>query len=782
MESRKSPEQRVRIKIGLIFLVIILYFSGLFLYSHSLKRNMDAGKARMSNSYKVLSESNRLIISIQRVQEILNIYLASPQRGLKQQYDSISTDISRRIQDIKEMKPGKEQDVRLQEIDSLLQEKNRIVHRLKGLFNSRNPLTELDEKISSYDGIIPDSLASDADLKNITEEASRTYSSHIQGIEKEVQELLFAEQNISLHISQLTGDFYSETIRIAWRGTVNSEELSRRIFTFALVVGAFSILFILITILFIIADLNNGQRARTDLAREKQFTEELIVSRHKLLLSVSHDVKTPLSSIMGYMEMWDAEEKDADRKRQLQSARNSGRHILNMLTNLLEFSRLQQKSGTPHPCRFNLTALLEDLIRMFRPFTEEKALELTFDNRADSPLYMETDYTLLKQILTNIVSNAVKYTDCGGVVIALQCREESPVITVTDSGTGMDAGELPEIFQPFLRMKNPLKAEGSGLGMYVTKGLVDLLKGKIEIASEKGRGTCVTLTLPHGRASGQPPHLSADSHPAQKAAHYRKILIFEDDLPLGNMIREFLTRSGYRVKLCSRHLDVKGFLRIVTLFDIVFTDMQMTGITGMDILREIRKKDVRIPVWLMTAHGDYTRERACSEGFSGLIEKPVRMSALTDILATPKVPRDNPLPSGSEVPPEEEVVVVEEAAAEEVTNRFEREFPRFYAFFQGDEQAIREILSHFVRSVEKDMDALTAYIEEGNFEKAQQLSHRIHPFFGQLDADRLCTALHKMDRLREEGEPAYPDWKEKLTDTIAEIRLFADSIRENHLS
>lgn len=818
--------------------MIILYFAGLFIYTYSLKENMDLQKAEMDNSYQVLSMSNQLIISIQQAQDILNIYLASPRRIFQQQYDSISSDISSQILNIKSMKPEREQDVLLQDIDSLLQEKNRIVRRLTGLFRSQNPLTELDQKINRYDEIILDSVtvitSTDttkvveetqrkgfwnrlrnvfdpqhtpdttinitrieqeeraisrvdtvmyADLKNITEEASKTYFSRIQGIEREVRELLYAEQNISLHISQLTNDFYNETIQIAWQGTENSEELTQKIFRFAIVVGALSIFFILIIIFFIIDDLNKGQKARTDLVKEKQLTEELIESRHKLLLSVSHDVKTPLSSMMGYMEMWDSEEPDEDKKRQLQSARSSGKHILNMLTNLLEFSRLQQKSARLHHSLFNLIELIEDIIGMFQPLTEEKALSLKFENLASWSLYVETDYTLLKQILTNVVSNAVKYTLHGGVTIRLQHKDQL-VFTITDSGIGMDTNELPEIFKPFSRMQNPLKAEGSGFGMYVTKGLVDLLNGQIEVTSEKGKGTRVTITLPVQVSGEAIPNerdgnhmLSGDNSSGQKNMQFRKILLFEDDLSLGNMIREYLVRYGHKVKLCSNPRDVNGFLRVISQFDIVFTDMQMTEITGTDILREIREKNAQIPVWLMTAHDDYTTERALSEGFSGLIRKPIQMSGLTEILSSEKISARKEKKRKEERECQQE----QKPDPNQGKNNLGDDFPQLYSLFQGDEESIKDILSGFVESANKDMDDLAILIEEGNFEKAQQLSHRIHPFFSQLDADYLCIALRKMDRLRGDDESTYPEWKEELRKTVDEIRIFTDNIRKDWL-
>ncbi len=829
MAKKKSPEQKVRVKIGLIFLVVLLYFAGLFLYSYSLKENMDIQKAEMDNSYRILSESNQLIVSIQQAQDVLNMYLASPRKALQQQYDSITTDISQQIITINSMKPENELNILLQDIDSLLQEKNKIIRRLTGLFRSQNPLTQLDQKINRYDEIIVDSIivttnidttrviekqkkgfwnrlrnvfdpqhAPDstinitrteqesrsssrvdttmvAGLKSITEEASKTYSSRIQGIEREVRELMYAEQNISLRISQLTNEFYNETIRIAWSGTENSEELTRRIFRFAIEIGALSIFFILIIIIFIINDLNKGQKARADLVKEKQLTEELIESRHKLLLSVSHDVKTPLSSIMGYMEMWDSEETDEDKKRQLQSARNSGKHILTMLTNLLEFSRLQQKSARLHNSQFNLIELMKDIIRMFEPLTEEKALSLEFENQASSPLYVETDHTLLKQILTNVVSNAVKYTREGGVTIGLQ-YEDRLIFTVTDSGIGMDADELPEIFKPFSRMQNPLKAEGSGFGMYVTKGLVDLLNGEIKVISEKGKGTCVTVTIPalqiseesilrgnEDRASRQ------DNDALQEGTQFQKILLFEDDLSLGNMIREYLIRHGYKVKLCNEARDVNGFLRVLSLFDIVFTDMQMREITGIDILREIRKKDSQTPVWLMTAHDDYNRERALSEGFSGLVKKPIRMSELIEIV------------SGEYYTKKEEKDPGEKEKKGSDENIYKDKFPQLVSLFGDDTETIRDILSGFVQTAHQDTTLLQGLIDDGAFEEAQKLCHRIYPFLCQLDAAHLCTSLRKMDNLRGKDETAYPDWKEELSENIGKLRIFSEMISKEML-
>ncbi len=802
MEPGNFPEHRIRIKIGLIFLVSILYVAGIFVYSYNLKKGIDAQQEKVAYSHNVLSQSNRLIASVNEAQSVLNRYLMSPRKSLQRQYDSISTDISRQITAVREFSSQRGQDLFFGNIDSLLKEKELIVNALIVQLRLQNPIKELDKKIETYDEIVRDSIvvtthkdtvtvakekknfwerlknlfipesAPDSvvhianierevrltsrvdtgvysDLKNITRVASKSYSSQILGIERQVQELIVAEQNISLQISQLLTRFHNETIQMVRESVADGEILTRRIFVFAVAVGALSLMVILAIIFFIISDINAGQKAHLDLVKEKQLTESLMNSRHKLLLSVSHDIKTPLSSMMGYMEMWESEEKSEKKKRQLQSAQNSGQYILSMLTNLLEFSRLEQNRAQLHCSRFELTELMEEILRMFRPITDGKKLRMELESQITAPFFVETDYTALKQILINIISNAIKYTTEGGIRIGLS-YDDGLLFSVADTGVGMDKTVIGEVFKPFSRIENRVKAEGTGLGMYVAKGLTDALGGVIEVSSEKGKGTCVTIRLPIRQIDTPEKQLTSLS----QGKTYEKILVFEDDAALGNMLREFLIQSGYRVKLCSDPRDIKGFVNHIALFDIVFTDMQMIHATGLDILHEIREKDASIPVWLMTAHDDYTTDKAVSEGFDGFIGKPLRMGHFLEILSGELRRRNEPAPPSDEI------------------------FSQLASMFGDDKEAIRTVLSSFAITARSDIATLKSFIETSRFEAAQQLCHKMHPFLSQLNASYLCGTLYKMDKLRGQPESAYHAWKEELADAIEKIEDFVGTVEK----
>ncbi|NLJ01507.1 MAG: response regulator, partial [Bacteroidales bacterium] len=204
--------------------------------------------------------------------------------------------------------------------------------------------------------------------------------------------------------------------------------------------------------------------------------------------------------------------------------------------------------------------------------------------------------------------------------------------------------------------------------------------------------------------------------------------------------------------------------RVISTFDIVLTDMQMTGTSGKEILQAIRETGSDIPVWLMTAYDDYTTEKALAEGFTGFITKPISMNKLLSILSEEE---KKPTQVEKEIPGN--------------NSPLSDQFPLLSAMFEHDTDTIKTILSDFVNSSKEDLQKLRELINSDKFEEAQKLCHRIHPFFVQLNAEHLCDALIKMDRSRGHSESTYPNWKEELTMAIDQIDRFRKQVREQHL-
>lgn len=807
MKPDNTLELRIRLKIGLLFLIVILYVVGVYFYSHNLKKNIDEQKKEMSESYKVQSQSEKLVYNVQEVQSILNELLVSHSTSQQALLDSLSSTISEQISFLSQHISETSTDELLASIDSLLNKKKEIVNTLNQRLRQRNPVQDIEDKIVSYEEIVKDSViitilkdttvvikeiegrrniwgrlrdlvksrpqqdsiiqisetekeiittsrvdtVISSDLKSATKEASVSYSSQITSIEKQVRELILSDQNISLQISKLLSEFHYQTTQITQKGILKSELLIQRIFSFAILIGALSLIIILIIIIFIASDLNKGRKARIALAEEKELTEKLMKSRHKLLLSISHDIKTPLSSIMGYLEIWKQNEVEGSKIKQLKSAQNSAQHILSMLTNLLEFSRLEQNKAVLHNSIFNLSETMNEIIEMLLPLTDETKLKVELKFIPGDSFWIKTDYTILKQILINVISNALKYTSHGSVEIKAEYNK-GLIFTIEDTGTGMTDSELKEIFKPFSRASSLSTTEGSGFGMYVTKGLIQALNGSINIESEKERGTRVRITIPiHPLENIK----MEKGEPSEKSNIYNRILILEDDIPLARMITEYLNQKGYIADLSSNPEEINNSIEKISDYEIVFTDMEMTYINGNQSLLRIREKNTEIPVWLMTANDDYTNERALSEGFNGLIKKPVQLANVINILSEQK---DN------------------------YTKEYKpiSSFSSLTEFLGDDEESIKSILSTFVTSVYKDIEKLTKEIELSNFEGAQQICHKMHPFISQMGAEYLCGVLLKMDSLRGKGYSSFPEWKSELQKSVNDIKAYADKIKEEY--
>ena len=290
--------------------------------------------------------------------------------------------------------------------------------------------------------------------------------------------------------------------------------------------------------------------------------------------------------------------------------------------------------------------------------------------------------------------------------------------------------------------------------------------------SEKGAGTIVTVKLPLKHVTDIIPEESdSEINTYVNKNIYSKVLIFEDDITLGNMIKEFLNQKGFKVKLCSNTRDIIGFIRIVSTFDIVFTDMQMVNITGTKILEEIRKRDTDIPVWLMTANDEYSKEYIVSKGFNGLVKKPIQMSLLLKIL------------SDESYNEELKKNRVDRLNTSENNNgkSLEDMFPGLMSMFGNDTNYIKELLTVFVKTSSKEIEYLEKHIEKGDFFEAQKICHKIHPFLSQLDADYLSVNLRKMDSLRGHDETSYPNWKDELSDSVEMIKEFTENLRRDYL-
>lgn len=538
----------------------------------------------LSEKNEILHADLQLIIDLMNKQAA-NIYI------LNRRFAEINPlkDISKHLQDYK---PPVRENINVVTIrqDTIIKttEKKNFFKRLKEVFSPDIDSTIIvtNQRIDTLklaNTEIPSILS---DVDTIARKAGRKYEQHIRDIEEQVTILISADRKISTEITTLLMRLHEETLVSVLDAINQSEATIQRNYTFSIIGGGTALGLILLFILLIINDVNKGKQAREKL-------RQVMDSRHQLLLSVSHDIKSPLSSILAYLELKTGKDED------IRTMQHAAKHILAMLENLLEYSSLEQGTLQLTMSDVEISLLEKETVDIFKPLAEAKGLLL--QHQTDKGL-IRTDAMKIRQIIINLISNAIKYTPEGKVEVYILHKDNTLVIRVKDTGAGIPEDKLTEIFKPFTRIEsNNSLAHGSGFGMYVVKGLTDLLGGNINIESKTGKGTVVEVTIPAVITAG---NISKSK---------KKIAVYEDDKLMEELVHDMLKILGHEV--------------VEEACDFILTDMEMGEITGLDILA----KAGNTPVILMTGRGDYTAEKALQQGFAGFIPKPFTIDNLKSV-------------------------------------------------------------------------------------------------------------------------------------------------------
>jgi PAS domain S-box-containing protein len=244
-----------------------------------------------------------------------------------------------------------------------------------------------------------------------------------------------------------------------------------------------------------------GRRAAIALDNARLYHQAQDASRAKgdFLAVISHELRTPLNAIMGYSDLLDARisgDLTEKQRRQIDRIRASARHLLQLIEEILSFARIESGGDEVRPELVDAATLVDEVVAVTEPLAAGKGLEFRID--AQPGVALETDAGKARQVLVNLMSNAIKFTDRGSVTLSMRPQGEHVVFEVADTGVGIPADQIDRIFDPFWQAERPntRRVGGTGLGLSVSRRYVRLLRGDLEIRSEPGRGTCVTITLP----------------------------------------------------------------------------------------------------------------------------------------------------------------------------------------------------------------------------------------------------------------------------------------------
>jgi len=507
----------------------------------------------------------------------------------------------------------------------------------------------------------------------------------------------------------------------------------------------FSIILLVILYLVIQRDIKVKARNRKHLEETIEQNIALLEMRKNIILTISHDIRAPLNVISGSAELAVDTREKKRRNTHLNNIRIVCRHVVHLLNNLLDVYRLNEAKETRNDVPFNLNALLERIAFGFSHVVNNKGILFSHDfTDTDVKLYGDVDR--IEQILDNLLSNAVKFTETGTISLNARYGEGKLQLEVKDTGIGMSEDVLSRIFRPFERLDSVRNAEGFGLGLPITKGLVNLLGGTIDVTSGIDRGSTFRVTLPLKTTDET---VESESLIIPHPAHLpRNVLVIDDDTMLLNVIKEMLERNGMNCTTCVTSKDVVKAMRGKD-YDLLISDIQMPGTNGFDLLTLLRNSNIgnsrTIPIVAMTARGDKDKEAFLHAGFTDYIYKPFSSSELLGLLSRIK------------------------------TNRREEKPEVDFSLILSEVSDKHKALLSLISQSDKDREELDAAMKNVDRQKLREITHRMQPMWEFLRMEEPLLAYRTLLKDSETSDKELNEHTRQIIDSTATLIKAAEA-------
>ena len=584
---------------------------------------------------------------------------------------------------------------------------------------------------------------------------------HKQHINREMEELKMVSAKLALRSAKHLSDVHQREKDNMQEAIEKAMEARKHLLWQMELLAIVAFFAIVIMIWFIWRDARKERIYRENLEAANEEIQRIMNQRERLLLTITHDIKAPAASISGFIDLMKAYVSNPQGIECLQNIKNSATHLSHLVASLLDYHQLENGLMKVHPTSFSPAQLVAESVEGMKLRAEEKGLEISFECKmkgmgtsdssetSDSPMkkeFFRADAFRIRQILDNLVSNAIKYTDRGSVTIQAQVSEilGKPTLTlsVKDTGKGMTDEEKQKVFQAFTRLKSAQGIEGTGLGLSITQELVSLLGGEIILHSTLGKGSTFIVTIPiepapteesQEMAPSEVKHDSSldsaqdkegqDSASRQVTDNQKKkpefanhkILILDDDKLQLQLLQEMLRRIAgdtWQVFACNHVMDA-----LTTLHNeqpaLMLMDIEMPEMNGMDMIAHINHSNMMVVA--MTAHDTSILKQLLKAGFDDCLFKPFSMEKLSDILGIESQPQQDAQPETPSQP---------DLSSQQKSNP---QLDALLAFAGGDEEAAKEILD----TVKQELAAHLTNLKEAVEEEA-------------LSTDRIGKAAHKL--------------------------------------
>lgn len=574
---------------------------------------------------------------------------------------------------------------------------------------------------------------------------------HKESINKEMEDLKIVSTKLALRSAKQLSDVHKRE-RDSMQKAINKAMAARKQLLWQIgLLTLVTLLAIIVMIWFIWRDARKERIYRENLEAANEEIQRIMNQRERLLLTITHDIKAPAASISGFIDLMKEYVTEAQGMECLQNIKNSAAHLSRLVASLLDYHQLENGLMKVQPVSFSPTQLVKESVEGMRLRAEEKGLAISYEmtmgmkkeanqeNETDKELFL-ADAFRIRQILDNLVSNAIKYTDHGSVNIEARVSKIMGKLTLTmsvkDTGKGMTDEEKRKVFQAFTRLKSAQGIEGTGLGLSITQELVSLLGGEILLRSTLGKGSNFIVTLPIEPApkddSQEDIKQTSDYQKEENSANQKKVpqefvnhkvLILDDDKLQLQLLQEMLRRiagDSWQVFACNHVIDALTILHNEQPA-LMLMDIEMPEMNGTEMITHINHTNMTVIA--MTAHDTSIREQLIKAGFDDCLFKPFSIEKLSAILGIDSEPQSH--------------------------------FDALQAFAEGDEEAAKEILNTVKQELAEHLKNLKEAMEEDSLsiDKIGKAAHKLLPIASMMQMSCLeeLKALSP-EHIQENGE------------------------------
>ena len=588
------------------------------------------------------------------------------------------------------------------------------------------------------------------------------------------EELKLVDENsiILQKIKKLLTELEQQQIRDINQKLKQTEHIAKDsiiLITIVIIVGfIFGVLFILFTLL----DLSKSDYLKKQLMLAKAKAEKLAKVKEEFLASMSHEIRTPLNALIGFSRQLDKTELDSEQTKYAEVIENSSNHLLGIVNDILDLAKIEAGKLVIEKQYFEPKKLVQEVYNLLSESARKRNLEFSWTYEGEEQYFFESDPFRLKQILLNLGSNAIKFTEEGSVRIKAVMESDGDKnkfkVCLIDTGIGISPDKLEHVFEDFSQAESfsARKYGGTGLGLSISRKLARMLGGDLSVNSELDKGSefCLDLPIKKGEAITEMSVFKQISK-APDALKQKTILVAEDDEYSSLLMQTIFKGWGLKPTFVNNGLKALECMKHTT-FDILLTDIHMPEMGGVDLCKYIRTTlKLDMPIIALTANvRKVDLDKYIKEGMSAYLLKPFEEDTLLGILC-------------EQLNLEIEMSSVEKRKVISEPNNLLFDLSEIEKFSGGDKALMNQVLTSFVRVAKESLELLNDACKDENYTQVGELAHRMLSSYRQLKIESASEILIELEKMihQENSEFDNPD---KLKEAILELEEISNQVFE----